>query len=233
MRPLVAALAVAAPEGAAYELHGTARMHERPIGDLVDALRALGCRIDYLGREGYPPLAIASPSARRSRRRCPGARPRRRVEPVPDRPAARPAPAPRQQRRRDRGRGRADLAALRRHHPAPARALRHRRRARGMAALHPARRGSRCARPGPSWSKATRPRRPTSSPPAPSPPSAAPLRIEGVGSDSIQGDIAFVDAARAMGAHVEAVGRPARGPARPPAAGGRSRSTATTSPTRR
>jgi 3-phosphoshikimate 1-carboxyvinyltransferase len=63
MRPLVAALAIRAPAGAAYELRGTARMHERPIGDLVDALRALGCRIDYLGREGYPPLSIGAPSA--------------------------------------------------------------------------------------------------------------------------------------------------------------------------
>ena len=34
-------------------------MHERPIGDLVDALRQLGCQIDYLGNEGYPPLRIA------------------------------------------------------------------------------------------------------------------------------------------------------------------------------
>ena len=63
MRPLVAALAISAPAHAAYELHGTARMHERPIGDLVDALRALGCRIDFLGRDGYPPLAIGAASA--------------------------------------------------------------------------------------------------------------------------------------------------------------------------
>jgi hypothetical protein len=34
-------------------------MHERPIGDLVDALRQLGCHIDYLGNDGYPPLRIA------------------------------------------------------------------------------------------------------------------------------------------------------------------------------
>ncbi|GMV54528.1 MAG: 3-phosphoshikimate 1-carboxyvinyltransferase 2 [Betaproteobacteria bacterium] len=54
-RPLTAALALA---GGEYRLHGVARMHERPIGDLVDALRMLGCRIDYLGHEGYPPLAI-------------------------------------------------------------------------------------------------------------------------------------------------------------------------------
>ena len=37
---------------------GVARMHERPIGDLVDALRQLGADIAYLGNEGFPPLAI-------------------------------------------------------------------------------------------------------------------------------------------------------------------------------
>ena len=58
MRPLVAALAVRAAPGERFELRGTARMHERPIGDLVDALRALGCRIAYLEREGFPPLGI-------------------------------------------------------------------------------------------------------------------------------------------------------------------------------
>ena len=62
MRPLSAALAVASCgiDGANFELRGTPRMHERPIGDLVDALRALGCRIDYTGRQGYPPSRIAS-----------------------------------------------------------------------------------------------------------------------------------------------------------------------------
>jgi len=35
-----------------------ARMHERPIGDLVDALRQLGARIEYLGNAGYPPLHL-------------------------------------------------------------------------------------------------------------------------------------------------------------------------------
>jgi 3-phosphoshikimate 1-carboxyvinyltransferase len=58
MRPLTAALAVL---GGEFELSGVARMHERPIGDLVDALRQLGCRIDYLGTEGYPPLRIHPP----------------------------------------------------------------------------------------------------------------------------------------------------------------------------
>ncbi|MFY3385206.1 bifunctional 3-phosphoshikimate 1-carboxyvinyltransferase/cytidylate kinase [Paracidovorax sp. MALMAid1276] len=56
MRPLTAALALL---GGEFELSGVPRMHERPIGDLVDALRQLGCHIDYLGNEGYPPLRIA------------------------------------------------------------------------------------------------------------------------------------------------------------------------------
>ena len=54
-RPLTAVLALSAGE---FRLSGVPRMHERPIGDLVDALRAIGARIDYLGAEGYPPLAI-------------------------------------------------------------------------------------------------------------------------------------------------------------------------------
>jgi 3-phosphoshikimate 1-carboxyvinyltransferase len=61
MRPLTAALAVM---GGNYELSGVPRMHERPIGDLVDALRQLGCSIDYLGSEGYPPLRIGQPQLR-------------------------------------------------------------------------------------------------------------------------------------------------------------------------
>jgi 3-phosphoshikimate 1-carboxyvinyltransferase len=59
MRPLTAALALlAADQGGSFELSGIPRMHERPIGDLVDALRPLGCRIDCLGQEGYPPLRL-------------------------------------------------------------------------------------------------------------------------------------------------------------------------------
>ena len=54
-RPLTAALALL---GGDYRLHGVARMHERPIGDLVDALRQAGATIRYEGREGYPPLHI-------------------------------------------------------------------------------------------------------------------------------------------------------------------------------
>lgn len=59
MRPLTAALAVlAATQSGRFELSGIPRMHERPIGDLVDALRQLGCGIDYLGNQGYPPLRL-------------------------------------------------------------------------------------------------------------------------------------------------------------------------------
>jgi len=54
-RSLTAACALS---GGEYVLKGVARMHERPIGDLVDALRRLGARIDYLGQEGFPPLKI-------------------------------------------------------------------------------------------------------------------------------------------------------------------------------
>nr|WP_315473331.1 bifunctional 3-phosphoshikimate 1-carboxyvinyltransferase/cytidylate kinase [uncultured Rhodoferax sp.] len=59
MRPLTAALAVL---GGDFELSGVPRMHERPIGDLVDALRQLGCQIDYLGNDGYPPLRLGRPA---------------------------------------------------------------------------------------------------------------------------------------------------------------------------
>jgi 3-phosphoshikimate 1-carboxyvinyltransferase len=41
-----------------YRISGVARMHERPIGDLVDGLRQIGAHIDYLGQEGFPPLAL-------------------------------------------------------------------------------------------------------------------------------------------------------------------------------
>jgi 3-phosphoshikimate 1-carboxyvinyltransferase len=54
-RPLTAALAFC---GGEYRLSGVPRMHERPIGDLVDALRGIGARIEYTGKEGFPPLEI-------------------------------------------------------------------------------------------------------------------------------------------------------------------------------
>lgn len=57
IRPLTAALAIL---GGDYHVHGVARMHERPIGDLVDGLIGIGAKIDYLGQVGFPPLQIHS-----------------------------------------------------------------------------------------------------------------------------------------------------------------------------
>jgi 3-phosphoshikimate 1-carboxyvinyltransferase len=58
MRPLTAALALLTKGDTAFELSGVPRMHERPIGDLIDGLRQLGGQIEYLGQDGYPPLKI-------------------------------------------------------------------------------------------------------------------------------------------------------------------------------
>ena len=60
-RPLTAALALA---GGDYVLKGVARMHERPIGDLVDSLRQLGADVTYLGNDGYPPLHLKPATTR-------------------------------------------------------------------------------------------------------------------------------------------------------------------------
>jgi 3-phosphoshikimate 1-carboxyvinyltransferase len=60
MRPLVAAVAVlSATQGGRFTLRGVPRMHERPIGDLVDALTPLGCAVQYAGQAGYPPLIVS------------------------------------------------------------------------------------------------------------------------------------------------------------------------------
>jgi len=55
IRPLTAALALS---GGHYGLSGVQRMHERPIGDLVDGLRQLGADVRYRGEAGFPPLEI-------------------------------------------------------------------------------------------------------------------------------------------------------------------------------
>ena len=60
-RPLTAVLALS---GGEYRLSGVPRMHQRPIRDLVEPLRSIGARIDYVGKEGYPPLAIHPGSIR-------------------------------------------------------------------------------------------------------------------------------------------------------------------------
>ena len=59
-RPLTAALSLLAPPGSRYVLSGVVRMHERPIGDLVDALQQLGADIRYLAEPGFPPLEIGA-----------------------------------------------------------------------------------------------------------------------------------------------------------------------------
>jgi len=55
-RPLTAALAFSNGD---YHLHGVPRMHERPIGHLVNALRAAGANIEHLENDGFPPLQIS------------------------------------------------------------------------------------------------------------------------------------------------------------------------------
>lgn len=60
-RPLTAALALSSGH---YKLSGVPRMHERPIGDLVDALRQVGADVSYLGQDGYPPLQISPATIR-------------------------------------------------------------------------------------------------------------------------------------------------------------------------
>jgi len=57
IRPLTAALAM---QGGNYRLSGVARMHERPIRDLVDGLRQVGAKIEYELQEGYPPITISA-----------------------------------------------------------------------------------------------------------------------------------------------------------------------------
>ena len=55
IRPLTAALALS---GGHYRLSGVPRMHERPIGDLVEGLLQIGADVRYTGTAGFPPLAI-------------------------------------------------------------------------------------------------------------------------------------------------------------------------------
>jgi 3-phosphoshikimate 1-carboxyvinyltransferase len=55
IRPLTAALALSSGN---YKISGVPRMHERPIGDLVDGLRQIGCDVRYTGKDGFPPLEL-------------------------------------------------------------------------------------------------------------------------------------------------------------------------------
>ena len=80
IRPLTAALAAMQGD---YTLRGVPRMHERPIGDLVEALNAAGADIDYLGEPGYPPLHIKPGNIQADRLKVRG----QRIQPVSDGPA--------------------------------------------------------------------------------------------------------------------------------------------------
>jgi 3-phosphoshikimate 1-carboxyvinyltransferase len=203
MRPLAAALAVLATlQGGRFELSGVPRMHERPIGDLVDALRPLGCEIDDLGVPGYPPLRVHGRAGGR---------------------LATAAPI------RVRGEVSSQfLTALLLALPLAARSDAVTVEVQGELISKPyveitlnllGRFGVQVEREG--WSRFTVPagsayRSPGRIHVEGDASSAsyfvalgaiaadrAPVRIEGVGRDSIQGDIRFVDAARAMGARVE------------------------------
>ena len=203
MRPLAAALALlAATQGGSFTLRGVARMHERPIGDLVDALRGLGCAVDDLGCSGFPPLRVRGEAGGRLRL---------------DQPV------------RVRGDVSSQfLSALLLALPLADAAHDLHVEVTGELISKPyvaitlkllARFGIAVARDG--WRRFTLPagsryRSPGTLHVEGDASSAsyfvalgaiaaqpdAPLRIEGVGHDSIQGDIAFVDAARAMGAAV-------------------------------
>ncbi len=50
--------AVLASGRGAFRIHGAPRMHQRPIGTLVNSLRQLGCEVVYEGQEGYPPFVL-------------------------------------------------------------------------------------------------------------------------------------------------------------------------------
>lgn len=62
VRFLMAAAMLAA---GAVTIDGSARMRERPIGELGDLLRRLGCGVEYLGRAGFPPVRV-TPGAEES-----------------------------------------------------------------------------------------------------------------------------------------------------------------------
>ena len=205
MRPLAATLAVLATlQGGRFELSGVPRMHERPIGDLVDALRLLGCSVTEVGTAGFPPLRLTGQPGGTLRTSAP-----------------------------IRVRGDVSsqfLTALLLALPLASADAEVTITVQGELISKPyvditlnllAQFGIAVQRDG--WSRFTLPRGSRYTSPgrlhvegdassasyfiaagAIAAHGGAPLRIEGVGSGSIQGDIRFVDAARAMGAQVSA-----------------------------
>jgi 3-phosphoshikimate 1-carboxyvinyltransferase len=65
-RFLTAAAILAPPDSGGIIIDGDARMRERPIGELADALVQLGIRVKFLGATGFPPLRIVAPIDLRS-----------------------------------------------------------------------------------------------------------------------------------------------------------------------
>ena len=201
MRPLVAALAVTAPPGARYECRGSARMHERPIGDLVDALRALGCAIDYLEQPGFPPLAITTPSAPLAFDRPIAVRGNVSSQfltallmALPLRAGASGATVEVDGELLSKPSVDITLKLLDRFGVAVERDGWQRFRLRSSALRSPGRFAVEADASSASYFIAA----------AAIAATGDALRIEGVGADSIQGDVAFVDAARAMGAAIAA-----------------------------
>ncbi|MFO1296511.1 MAG: hypothetical protein U1F25_08545 [Rubrivivax sp.] len=217
MRPLAATLAVlAATQGGRFTLSGVARMHERPIGDLVDALRPLGCTIEDLGTPGYPPLRISGVARSEARGKADGTG----ANTLPGLASGQPI-----------ARGDVSsqfLTALLLALPLVAGERDIAVEVEGELISKPyvgmtlellGRFGIAVKREG--WSRFIVPRGARYRSPgrlhvegdassasyfialgAIAAAGGAPVRIAGVGSDSIQGDIAFVDAARAMGADI-------------------------------
>ena len=172
-------------------------MHERPIGDLVDALRALGADMRYSGAEGFPPLAIApgDDSCRRNVAMRGDVSSQFLTALLMALPLAGGGSD-------GRGRGRADLQALRRDHAEADAALRRRCRARRLEALSRSCGRKRTQVPGTVVVEGD-----ASSASyflAAGAIGGGPVRVEGVGRDSIQGDVAFADTLAAMGAIVRA-----------------------------
>jgi len=195
IRPLTAVLALM---GGHYGLSGVPRMHERPIRDLVDGLRDLGANLTYTGQEGYPPLLISPPGALSDRVRVQGSVSSQFLTAV-----LMAAP----------------LAVARSGRPLVIEVL-------GELISKPyiditlnlmARFGVQVERNG--WQQFVVPARAAYSSPgqiyvegdassasyflAMGALGLGPLRVLGVGQDSIQGDVAFADTVQAMGAHVK------------------------------
>ena len=195
IRPLTAVLALM---GGHYGLSGVPRMHERPIRDLVDGLRDLGANLTYTGQEGYPPLLISPPGALSDRVRVQGSVSSQFLTAV-----LMAAP----------------LAVARSGRPLVIEVL-------GELISKPyiditlnlmARFGVQVERNG--WQQFVVPARAAYSSPgqiyvegdassasyflAMGALGLGPLRVLGVGQDSIQGDVAFADPVQAMGAHVK------------------------------